>query len=203
MNFDEMRDIWNAPGNDLSANRQRSLAGQFSRQMLRRRRFQTVWLVCLIAALTVTTGIAIRAVALGRADLESGWGLFPLLIVPWLFALHFLRRHLNPARPVVHGELPLAEVLRAAQAANRADQLRLKKVGLYFASMIPLLVLSVYQLYSSQKVSGRELASMTIFFGAVLTLSGAGIAARYFGSVLPRQRKIDSLLTELADDAEY
>ncbi len=36
-----------------------------------------------------------------------------------------------------------------------------------------------------------------VFFGAVLLISGAGIVARYFGRVLPQQRKLSELLTEM------
>src|SRR5688572_19412903 len=136
MNFDELQNIWNVSGNNLPSDRQRSLAEQFTRQMLRRRRFQTDWLASTSLALAVTTGIAIRAVALGKASLELEWALFPLLIVPWLFAFHFLRRHLNPASPMARGEVSVTDALRAALASNRAEQSHLKKVGLLFAIMI-------------------------------------------------------------------
>ena len=81
-----------SPRNNLAPDRLRNVAEQFAPQMVSRRRFRTIWLACTFLALAATTGIAFRSVALGKASLELEWGLFPLLIVPWLFAFHFLRR---------------------------------------------------------------------------------------------------------------
>jgi hypothetical protein len=94
------------------------------------------------------------------------------------------------------------DTLQAALASNHAEQAHLKKVGLLFAIMIPLLALSVSRLHSAQKVSGRELVSMTIFFGTILSPSAAGIAARYFLRVLPKQRQLDALVLELAEEPQ-
>ena len=200
MNFDELQQSWNSPRNDLALEERRNLVDQFTRRMLRQRRFRTGWLICTFALLLVATGIALRTVAIGKANLELEWGLFPLLIVPWLFAFHFLRRHLKEASILTPGEVPVTEALHRAMASNRVEQSHLKKVGLMFGIMIPLLSLSVYQLYSAHKVSERELVSMVIFFGGILSLSGVGILARYFGRVLPAQRQLNDLLNELVGE---
>jgi hypothetical protein len=200
MNLDELQNDWNSPRNDLPTEQQRKLAEQFVLQMRRRRRFQLWWLIHTFFWLTVITVLAARTVALGRTGLGQEWALLPLLTVPWLFAFHFLRRFLKPVLPVARGELSVIDSLRAALAANRAEQSHLKKVGVLFAIMIPLLALSMSQLRSTHKVSSSELTSMAVFLGGILLLSGAGIAARYFARVLPRQREIKDLLTELTSE---
>jgi hypothetical protein len=126
--------------------------------------------------------------------------LFPLLIVPWAFAIHFLRRYLKPSVPVARGELSVTDSLRAALGSNQTARSHLRLVGGLFAIMIPLLAVSMQQLHAAGKVSSRELVSMAVFFGGTLLLSAAGITARYFGRLLPQQRKLDALLAALADE---
>jgi hypothetical protein len=75
MNLNEMQDVWNSPRNNLTAEAQQRLAGQFVRQMIRRRRFQTAWLIHTFLALTVITGLAFWAVATGKIKPEQEWGL--------------------------------------------------------------------------------------------------------------------------------
>lgn len=199
MNLNEIQSAWNSPRNHLPTAEQQRLAGQFTRQMIRRRRFQIIWLINTFVWLTVITALAIWVVATGKANLRQEWGLFPLLIVPWVFAIHFLRRYWNPVAPIVQGELSVADSMRAALGSNRMACSHLKLVGGLFAIMIPVLALTMQQLHAVGKVSSRELLSMAVFFGGVLLLSGAGIAARYFGRLLPQQRKLDGLLAELND----
>jgi hypothetical protein len=199
MNLNEMQSAWNSPRNNLPTEEQQRLARQFTRQMIRRRRFQALWLINTFVWLTVITGLAIWTIAVGKAKPGQEWGLFPLLIVPWAFALHFLRRHLKPVSTPARGEFSIADSLRAALGSNRTEQSHLKRVAALFAIMIPLLALSMQQLHAVGKASSRELISMAVLFGGILLLSGAGIAARYFGRVLPQQRQLNALLAELTD----
>ncbi len=200
MNLNEMQRDWNSPRNNLPAESRQAVARQFARQLIRRRRFQALWLINTFVWLTVITVLAIRTVAGGQTTPSQEWGLFPLLIVPWAFALHFLRRYLKPAEPVARGELSIAESMRAALASNRANQRHLKLVGMLYVIMLPLLALAMQQLHATGKVSARELTSMAVLFAGVLLLSGAGIAARYFGRLLPQQKQLHALLAELADE---
>lgn len=200
MNLNEMQNVWNSPRNNLPTEAQQRLADRFARQMIRRRRFQSIWLINTFVWLTVITVLAIRMVAVGQTTSQE-WGLFPLLIVPWGFAIHFLRRYLKPVTPMTRGETTIVDSLRAALASNRETRSHLKLVGVLYVIMIPFLALAIRQLHAVGKVSERELTSMALFFGAVLLLGGAGIALRYFVRLQPQQKRLDALLTELADGA--
>jgi hypothetical protein len=201
MNPDEMQSAWNSPRNNLPAEEQQQLARQFSRQMIRRRRFKMLWLTNTFVWLATITALAIRTVAVGKTGLMQEWALLPLLIAPWAFALYFMRRHLNRAFSPTQGELPVADSFRAALDSNRMEQSHLKQVARLFVIMIPLLALAMRQLHAAGKVSGRELISMALFFGAILLVSGGGIAARYFGRLQPQQKRLNALLAELTDAA--
>jgi hypothetical protein len=199
MNLDEMQNAWNSPSNHPLDTQQQKLARHFVRQMIRRRRFQAIWLTNTFVWLTIATLVVFRTIAAGKLNPELEWALFPLLILPWAFAIHFLRRHLKPATPVARGEVSVADSFRAALNANRAEQSHLKLVGVLFTIMIPFLALAAQPLYAVGKMSSREVTCMLALFGGVLLISGAGIAARYFGRVLPQARRLNALVSETAE----
>ena len=188
MNLNEMQNAWNSPRNNLPTEAQQRLADKFARQMIHRRRFQSVWLINTFVSLTIITVLAIRMVAVGQTTPSQEWGLFPLLLVPWGFAIHFLRRYLKPVGPLTHGEMSIMDSLRAALASNQEMRSHQKLVGVLYIIMIPLLALAMRQLYAVGKVSERELTSMALFFGAALLLGGTGIAARYFARLQPQKK---------------
>jgi hypothetical protein len=197
MNLNEMQNVWNSPQNNLPTAEQQRLAQKFGRQMIRRRRFQTVWLVNTFVWLTIITVLAIRMVITGKVQLSQEWGLVPLLIVPWGFAIHFLRRHLKPLAPIARGEITIVESLRAARASNRETRSHLKLVGVLYVVIILPLGMAMRQLHAAGKVSERELTSMAWFFGGVLLVCTMGVAIRYFAQLLPQQKRLDGLLAEL------
>lgn len=202
MNLNEMQSAWNSARNNLPAEEQRRLVDQFTRQMQRRRRFQAIWLAHTFVALTIITTIAAWSIAIGKTHLEEQWALLPLLTAPWLFAFHFLRRFLKPVSTTARGESPVADSLRAALESNRSERSRLKLVGMLFVITIPLLVVSIKQLHAVGKMSANEMTSMALFFGAVLLVSAAGITARYFGRLLPQQRRMNELLDQLTGQVQ-
>jgi hypothetical protein len=202
MNLNEIQNLWNSAGNRPPTAIQQQWADKFTRQMIRRRRFQSAWLINTFLWLTLVTVLAGWNVMKKKVALDQEWALFPLLIVPWAFAFHFLRRYLKPAAPIARGEISVAESLRAALNSNKAEQSHLKLVGVLFAIMIPVLAVSLWQLRATHKVLAHELMSMVILFGGVLLVSSAGIAARYFGRVLPQQRQINALLAELNEQPQ-
>jgi hypothetical protein len=198
MNLNEMQNVWNSPRNNLPTEAQQSVANQFARQMIRRRRFQSLWLINTFVWLTLITVLAVRMLAIGQTTPGQEWGLFPLLLVPWGFAIHFLRRYLKPVLPITRGETPIVDSLRAALASNQETRSHLKLVGVLYVIMIPLLALAMRQLHAVGKVSERELVSMAVFFGAVLLVGGIAIAARYFIRLQPQQKRLTALLAELS-----
>lgn len=203
MNFDELQQTWNSPRNNLDTEQQRELAEKFNRQMVRRRRFQTFWLIHTFVWLTLITGLAIVMVASGKTIPAQEWGLFPLLVVPWAFAIHFLRRYRNPANPIARGELPVRDSLSAALDSIRTARSHSKWVAALYVIVTPLLVLAMQQLHAAGKVSDREVTSMACFFGATLLLCSAGLATRYFGRLLPQQKQLEELLRQFNQHAAH
>jgi hypothetical protein len=199
MNPDEMQRAWNSPRNHPPTAEHQRLAEQFSRQMLRRRRFRAFWLVNTFAWLTVITLLAAWCLVTGRTRLAQEWGLFPLLLLPWGFALHFLRRHLHPGPPVAQGESAVADSLRAALASNQETRSHFKRIGILYLLMVPTLALAVRQLHGVGKVSDRELVSLACFLGGVLLLGGIGLALRYRLSLQPQQQRLQALLADLGE----
>lgn len=200
MNSNELQNAWNSPRNNLPTEEQQRLADQFSRQMIHRRRFQSIWLTNTFVWLTIVTVLAIQMAVVGKITAQE-WGLFPLLLVPWGFALYFLRRHLKPVAPMARGEMSIVNSMRAALASNREERSHLKLVGVLYVIMLPLLALGMPQLHLVGKVSDRELTSMAFFFSLVLLGGGLGITIRYFRFLVPQQRRLIALMTVIADEA--
>jgi hypothetical protein len=196
MNFNEMQNAWNSPSNNLPTEQQRQLAKRFTRQMNRRRRFRTVWLVNTFVSLTAITALAIRMLAIGKVQPAQEWGLFPLLIIPWGFAIHCLRQHWKPSA-AKSGDLSVLDSFRAALASNRSSQSHLKWIGALYLIVIPILAVTLRQLRQVGKISDRELTSMIALFGIALLAVAVGIALRYFAALRPQERKLDTLLAEL------
>lgn len=199
MNSNEMENIWNSPLNNLSLQQQEQLAQQFVRQVKRRRRFQSIWLINTFTILAIITLVALRSVAAGKTSLIHEWPLIPLLLVPWMFAVYFLRSYVKSRGALTQGELSVGESLRAALASNLDRQLRLKMVGGLYVIFIPILVLAMRQLQAVGKVSGHDLVSMAILFGSALLVSALAMTALYFGRLLPQQKRLEGLLAEFAN----
>lgn len=197
MNSNEMQHVWNSPLNNLPPGEQKQMAEQFIRQMNRCRRFQRFWLIHTFTWLAIITVAAIWSVALGKTKLAHEWALLPLLIVPWAFAIYFLRSYLKMAAPKRQKELSVVESLRAALASNLNRQSRLKMVGGLYLILVPVLVLALRQLHTVGKVSERELVSMAVFFGGALGISALFMAALFVRSLLPQQKRLEGLLAEI------
>lgn len=194
MNLIELQKTWNSSGNRFSVHQQEMLVEDFARRMIRRRRFQSIWLTTTFLWLSVGTGLAIRAVILEKTNPAQEWSLFPLLLVPWGFAIHFLRQHLRPSAGVSRGEDPLVDSLRGELKANQAGRSRLKCVGALYLIMIPLLALAMRHLHVAGKISPRELISMAAFFAVILLVSAAGVAWRYFARLSPQRDQLEDIL---------
>ncbi|MDB6078552.1 MAG: hypothetical protein JWO82_2299 [Akkermansiaceae bacterium] len=200
MNLTELQKNWKSSHDHLPAPEQKMLAEDFARRMIRRRRFQSIWLANTFIWLVIGTGVVIRAVVLGKTDLAREWSLLPLLLVPWGFAIHFLRQHLRPAARRSPGEKPLVDSLRGELEANRTSRSQLKWVGALYLVMIPLLALAMRHLHAAGKVSAGELTSMGSFFGGILFVSAAGVAWRYFGRLSPQRDQLEDLLRHCGQD---
>lgn len=198
MNLNEMQAAWNSPQNNPPSADRQQLAAQFARQMIRRRRFQTIWLITTFAWLTISTVVVAWVFVSGQAKPGFEWGVIPLLLLPWVAAVYFLRSYLKSAS-ATQGSLPVLDSFQAALQSNRTERTNLKVVAGLLALMVPLLALAMRQLHVMGKVPDRQLASMTLFFGAALLAGLGGIALRYFGQLQPQRKRLEMLLRELAD----
>ncbi len=199
MNLNEIQSLWNSPSNQAPDPEQERLARLFVRQLIRRRRFQSIWLIVTFAWLTVISVLVVGNLADGKLSPSIEWAVFPLLLVPWVFAIHFLRRYLKPPVSPSSGETPVAESFRAALVSTRAEQRNLKWVAALWVILIPILFVTGRQLLTAGKLSPRELDCLMVFFGGALLASGLGMAIRYFRWLAPQRRRLVGLLDGIDD----
>jgi hypothetical protein len=199
MNLDEMNTVWNSSRNRPSDAEQQQRARRFTRQLIRRRRFQAIWLTNTFVWLTLVTLWLGQAMVAGKFSFAQEWAVLPLVIAPWLVALHFLRRYLKPVSPLPDGNTTMADSLRAALTSNQTERAHLKLVATLLAGLIPFVAVAVHQLHAVGKVSPREQACMALFFGGALAAGMLGVAVRYFGRLTPQARSLNALLSEMGN----
>ena len=197
MNFDELQKLWNSSGNEPSSVQREKLTKHFVASLRRQRRNQLAWLIWTFFVFTaLTTFVGWIVLGTDKVDLTREWAALPLMLIPWSVAILFLKRFLKPANPLCRGDVPTTDALMAAVAANRAAQSRLKIVGVMYAVFIPVLARAMWQLHAVGKTSTRELASMTLFFGAVLGVCATGVFLRLRFRLMPQQKHLESLLQQ-------
>jgi len=194
MTQDPLNELWNSTANRPAIDAGQRLASQFVARMRRRNTFQLMWLVWTLFAMTGIT--ALTMIHLARNGLDGQWTLFLMLALPWFVTLHFLRAYSRRTR-LERVALPLGAALAAARASNRVERRGLVFIGIYLAIMAPIIALAVWQLHAAGKASVNQAWSMAFVFGAILTLSAAGMAVRYRRYLLPEMRMIDALLRDL------
>ena len=197
MNIDELQKLWNEAGNQPTPSGRARAMNQFTATLRRRRRQEFAWILWTFFVLTVVTGFATwLAFGTNKVNLAAEWAVIPLLLIPWLFAGLFLRRFLQVPVSIHRGDVPITESLGAAMAANKAERLKLKTIGIMYLVALPVLAFSIWQLYAVGKVSSRELGSMITFLGSALFLSAAAVFARYRFWVAPEGEKLTRLFSQ-------
>lgn len=199
MNFNDLQNAWNSDGNEPTPSQREKLSKQIAASLRRQHRNQLIWLVWTFFLLTVMTGFVGWIIfGTNKVNPANEWAVLPLMLIPWSVAILFLKRFFKPAGPLCRGDVAITEALAAAAAANRAAQSRLKIVGVMYAVSIPVLACAMWQLHGVGKTSSRELVSMTIFFGTVLSVCAIGVFVRYRFRLVPQQKHLESLLKQFA-----
>ena len=194
MNLDEMQQLWNASGNTPTDEQRNEMIDHFSKTLRRQRRREMAWLIWIFFVLTMlTAGVAWIVFGTNKMNVPTEWGAILLLMIPWGVALLFLRRFLRGSPPVIGGNITLAQSIAARLAANKAQRLKLKTLGVMYLITIPVLAFSIWQLHSVGKVSSRELTSMVSFLGGALALSAGAVLAKYWLSLAPEANKLIGL----------
>lgn len=198
---DPLHELWHSSANQPDAAAGRRAAEQFAARWRRQRRLQAVWLAWTFLALAGVGALAF--VQLRRGDVAFGTQamLVPLLLVPWLAAVHFLRRYLQQGAAAPHAGQPFAEALRSAQQANLAERSRLRVIGALLVTMMPVTALAVWQLQATGKASASEAWSMAAVFALGLTGGLAAILWRYLLRLQPERRLIEARLHEIGPAA--
>jgi hypothetical protein len=195
MNPDPLTELWNSPTNLPDAEVGQRLAAQFVAVIRRRHRLQMLWLVWTLFAMTGVTILAV--VQLRQSGLAGQWALFPLLALPWFVTLRSLRAFFSGGKQATQTALPLSAALAAARASNHTECRNLTFIVGYLIVMTPVIALAVWQLHTAGKTSLNQAWSMAFVFGAMLMLSAAAMAVRYYRYLLPEMRMIEAQQREL------
>jgi len=194
---DPLHELWRSAANQPTSDAGRRAAEEFTARWRRQRRVQVVWLAWTFLSLGGAAGLAF--VQLRRGDVSVGMQamLVPLLLLPWIAAVHFLRRFLQQGAAAPHAGQPFVEALRSAQQANLAERQRLRTVGALLLTMMPVTALAVWQLQAAGKASVSEAWSMAAVFAVGLTVGLSAVVWRYWVRLQPERRLIEERLREI------
>lgn len=198
MNHDPLHDLWHSAANQPDAAAERRAGEQFAARWRRQRRLQAVWLAWTFLALAGAAALAFVQLRRGSVTLGTQTMLIPLLGVPWLAAVHFLRMFVQQGAALPDAGKPFAAVVRSAEQANAAERHRLRVIGALLAIMVPVTALAVWQLHAAGKASASEAWSMAAIFALGLTIGLTAVVWRYRTRLVPEQRLIEVRLREIA-----
>ncbi|HEY0943786.1 MAG TPA: hypothetical protein VGD81_00905, partial [Opitutaceae bacterium] len=133
----------------------------------------------------------------GPLALAGQWALWPLLLLPWSAAIHFLRKFLREGAPPKSSIPPLRDALLTARQGNRAERRRLAVIAILLGALAPITAVAIRQLHLAGKASVNEAWSMALVFGLALALGGGSVAWRYRRRLVPERRRLESLLRDL------
>ncbi len=196
MNFDDLQNVWNSPHNSPTAPEQKRLLIELNQTLQNKRRNHLVWLVWTFLQLgLISVFVGWLIFATDKLTVSREWSVIVLLLIPWFGAGLYLKQFLRPALSN-GGNSDIVNSLNAAKAANLAEQLRLKILGVMYLVFLPALALAMRQLHSVGKITPRETLSMALFLGAALTISACVVAFRYYFRLVPRKRHLDFILNQ-------
>jgi hypothetical protein len=188
-----LEEVWNSPGNTPGA----AASSAFVRDAFDRlRRYRRRRIALVVWTAVVLGGFTVLAV---RSRAEGGWGLGLILAAQWMVLLYWVRQLLHSSQA---GRTPssiragVATLLRETEGERRGNVALL----VLFAVVAPLLWVALRGLQEAGKMAPHEAASAGAVFAVVLGLGLARILYRLFGTVLPRQRRLETLAAEYAGD---
>lgn len=187
MSINDIEDAWRSPKNQPSAEEMERDKARCLATLRKRERGFYVAMALIFAGLTAFTVALVRhwlwpdspenAIRLGRE-----WALLPLLALPWIGAVTFVRQYRR--RGHTRPERSIAESVRALAEQARLSASRKQTMLWMHAISTPLLAVAVWQIYQAGKARPNELASMVLVF---VVLVGTSVGCLAYDLVASRR----------------
>ena len=198
MNLNEIETLWRSAHNHPSDEQLTHAKAQFINALQRRRRGFILSLSVACSVLSVITVLlAIQVLwpdpARAEIDLTREWAVLPLLALPWLAAVLFIRQFRRHRAQFQNYERSISASLRALRDQTLLSAKRLKTIMLLHLVATPVLAICIHQIYQAGKARPHELVSMIAFFSILIVVTLGCLAFQ-----LSRDRKeihrLDALL---------
>jgi hypothetical protein len=195
MEFDRLEQAWRSEANTPGAQAQAYLMEQLMHTLKARRRGEILLFTIPVAAMTLFTAIAVRAVLAGRTDVGREWGAMAMLGVCWAVLAAVLVAGVLAKRPRGDSS-PVRQTLEAMLAANRRARVNHRIFWMSLPVFILPTLIAVFQLGEAGKATDRNIWQMLLVFGVALGASVGWNALRFFLVLKPEQRRLEGLLAE-------
>jgi hypothetical protein len=198
MEFDRLEQAWRSEANTPDARAQAHLMEELMHMLKARRRGETLLLAIPVAAMTLFTAIAGRAILAGRTDLTQEWGVLAMLGVCWAVLATVMIAAVLAKRPPRDGS-PVRQTLEAMLAANRRARVNYRIFWMSLPVFMVPLLFSVVQLNEVGKTTDRNMWQMLLVFGVALGASVGWNTLRFWRVLKPEQRRLEGLLAEYGE----
>ena len=198
MEFDRLEQAWRSEANTPGAQAQAYLMEQLMHMLKARRRGEMLLALIPVAAMIFFTGVAARAILIGRIDLAREWGALAMLGVCWAVLAAVLIAGVLAKRPRRDGS-PVRQTLEAMLAANRRARANYRIFWISLPVFILPTLIGVFQLGEVGKATDRNIWQMLLVFGVALGASVGWNALRFWRVLKPEQRRLEGLLVEYGE----
>jgi hypothetical protein len=197
MSYDEMKDLWKSPANRPTPSETEQHRETLVRSLRREHRGFCMRLGIAMAMLLVpVVRLAWFIVEGGAFALTREWAVLLLLLIPWVGALMFIRRHLQHRRAHAGFEQSVSRAVRALLDANHAAQQRGRVIQGLLALSAPVMALCIWQLQVVGKARPHEAASLATVMAIIIAASFGGIYWE-IRRLRPEERRLAALVSEL------
>lgn len=198
MEFERLEQAWRSQANTPDQQAQAYLMEQLMHALKARRRGEILLFAIPVAAMSVFTAIAGRAVLIGQTDPGREWGALAMLGVCWVVLAAVLVAGLLARRAPRDGS-PVRQTLEALLAANHRARVNYRIFWMSLPVFLVPMLAAVIQLHDVDKTTDRNMVQMLAVFGLALGASVGWNALRFFKVLKPEQRRLEGLLAEYGE----
>lgn len=199
MSYDDIQNLWQSPGNRPSPAEQERERARLVDTLRRQHRAFRRRLGLAVGWLAVSLVILAGQVLSGRPfSVAREWAVLPLMVLPWVAAVLFIRRQLRHQRAHAGFEDSVSRTVRALLDANHAAQQRARIMQILLALSAPIMAACIWQLQAVGKTRPQEAASLATVMAVLIAGSFAG-TWWHARRLRPEERRLAGLLAALQD----
>ncbi|WP_298331205.1 hypothetical protein [Asticcacaulis sp.] len=197
MKIETLERLWRAHDHDIDRTARAFLLESLMNGIERRRKGQTVFLLCVGAALgKITLVFGYDVLRHDSLDVTREWGSLLMLVAPWVALILMMRAQDRHRRRFADPAASIAQSLQLRLDENRAAR-HSAVVMFWLMGLFPIVTgVTLWQLIGTDKMTATQAVQGALLFGGVLGASTLVQAIRYLWFLRPEGARLERLLAE-------